>query len=62
MGFASLGRAEAAQLVGANDFFGSASCLESIDPGRAKKLLVAFGSGRWRTEHTGRHRTHARVG
>jgi hypothetical protein len=62
MGFASVGRAEASQLVGTNDFFGSASCLEHIDPGRAKKLLVAFRSGRWRTDHTGTHRAHARVG
>lgn len=62
MGFAAVGRAEAAQLVATNDFFGSASCLERIDPGRAKRLLVAFGSGRWRTDHTGTHHAHARVG
>jgi hypothetical protein len=62
MGFASVQRADAQQLVGENDFFGSAACLEHIHPGRARKLLVAFGAGRWRTEHTGMHRAHARVG
>jgi hypothetical protein len=61
MGFAAVGRADAQRLVGENDFFGSAVCLEQINPGRAKKLLVAFGAGRWRTEHTGMHRAHARV-
>lgn len=62
MGFETLQRADVQQLVGANDFFGSAQCLERIHPGRAKKLLGAFRSGRWRTEHTGVHRAHARVG
>ena len=61
MGFATLPRADAQQLVGANDFFGSAQCLESINPGRAKKLLAAFRAGRWRTERTGAHRAHVRV-
>jgi hypothetical protein len=61
MGFAAVGRADAQQLVGENDFFGSADCLERINPGRARKLLVAFGAGRWRTDHTGMHQTHARV-
>jgi hypothetical protein len=62
MGFETVARADVQQLVGANDFFGSAVCLEGINPGRARKLLVAFGAGRWRTDHTGMHRTHARVG
>jgi hypothetical protein len=62
MGFASVPRADAGQLVGENDFFGTARCLERIDGGRAKKLLQAFRAGRWRTEHTGVHRAHARVG
>lgn len=61
MGFASLDRAEAQRLVGENDFFGSAACLEHINPGRTKKLLVAFGEGRWRTEQTGVHRARARA-
>lgn len=61
MGFASAERADAQRLVGENNFFGSAACLEQISPGRARKLLSAFGAGRWRTEHTGMHRAHARV-
>jgi hypothetical protein len=61
MGFASIGRDEVQGLVGENDFFGSAACLERIDSGRAKKLLVAFGDGRWRTDKTGVHRAHAHV-
>jgi Sensors of blue-light using FAD len=62
MGFVAIERADAERLVGENDFFGSAACLERINAGRARKLLVAFGAGRWRTEHTGMHRAHARVG
>ena len=61
MGFASVQRSHTQQLIGENDFFGSADCLERINPGRAKKLLMAFGAGRWRAEHTGVHRAHARV-
>ena len=62
MGFAEVGRADAQRLVGENDFFDGAGCLEHINPGRARKLLVAFGSGRWRTDRTGVHRTRVRVG
>lgn len=62
MGFASVPRGDARQLVGENDFFGDAECLRRLDGGRAKKLLLAFRAGRWRTEHTGIHRLHARVG
>jgi hypothetical protein len=61
MGFASVDRADVQRLVGENDFFATAQCLESINPGRARKLLTAFGAGRWRAEHTGMHRAHARV-
>jgi hypothetical protein len=62
MGFESVERMAAQQLIGENDFFASAACLERINPGRAKKLLVAFGAGRWRADETGMHRAHARVG
>ena len=62
MGFAAVGREDAQRVVGENDFFGGADCLERIHPGRAKKLLMAFGAGRWRADHTGVHRAHARVG
>ena len=61
MGFNSIGRDEAAEFIGANDFFASATCLERISAGRAKKLLVAFAAGRWRADQTGVHRARARV-
>ena len=62
MGFANSTRAELGEVTGENDFFRGASCLEHIDAGRARKMLVAFGAGRWRAEATGRHRAHARTG
>jgi hypothetical protein len=62
MGFAAVKREQVRAVIGANDFFGSAQCMECINPGRAKKLLLSFRSGRWRTEHTGEHRVRARVG
>jgi hypothetical protein len=61
MGFAAVERSHAQRLVGENDFFASAECLERINPGRARKLLVAFRGGRWRIDETGRHLPHARV-
>lgn len=60
MGFASLGRDDVQSLVGENDFFRGAACIEHIDSGRAKKLLVAFRKGRWRAEKSGMHRALAR--
>lgn len=48
MGFASLAPAELGALEGANDFFSHGSCLSMLNEGRAKKLLAAFGKGRWR--------------
>ncbi len=35
-------------LPGFNDFFGHGGCLARLDVGRARKLLEAFGAGRWR--------------
>lgn len=61
MGFATLDRREVMGHLGENDFFTSASCLERVDAGRARKLLVAFGSGRWRSEPDGTRRSHPRV-
>ncbi|WP_129781970.1 BLUF domain-containing protein [Peristeroidobacter soli] len=61
MGFESLDRGQASRLLGVNDFFATASCLERINPGRAKKLLFAFASGRWRADQTGVHVARARV-
>ncbi len=61
MGFATLGRLEAGELVGRNDFFTQASCLEALNAGRAKKLLMAFSRGRWHTEQTGQHRVRSQI-
>ena len=60
MGFANVAPDEVGQLLGENDFFTSGSCMVDIGAGRAKKLLMAFRSGRWRMERTGDHRAHAR--
>ena len=56
MGFSTLDPLDAGQLIGENDFFNAASCVTQIDSGRAKKLLAAFGAGRWRPQRTGMHR------
>ncbi|MEQ8662676.1 MAG: BLUF domain-containing protein [Gammaproteobacteria bacterium] len=48
MGFAAVTSAELLATAGCNDFFAGASCLDRIDAGRAKKILQAFASGRWR--------------
>lgn len=36
------------EIDGLNDFFGNKTCLADLDRGRAKKLLKAFATGRWR--------------
>jgi hypothetical protein len=61
MGFATLGRLEAAELVGENDFFTHASCFEGLGPGRAKKLLAAFRRGRWHAEQTDQFPVYGRT-
>jgi Sensors of blue-light using FAD len=53
MGFSDVSREELAGIPGVNDFFGKGGCFDKIDAGRAKKLLVAFGEGRWRTKLSG---------
>jgi len=60
MGFSTLGTSQAAELLGENDFFASASCLDDMNEGRAKKLLAAFQKGRWHSDATGTHRTPLR--
>jgi hypothetical protein len=56
MGFSTVDPLEAGQLIGENDFFKSASCVTQLDGGRAKKLLAAFRSGRWRHQRSGTFR------
>ena len=53
MGFSVVDRFDAGHLIGENDFFTKASCIDNLDAGRAKKLLTAFRNGRWRLERTG---------
>jgi hypothetical protein len=60
MGFCTVDPREAGQFIGENDFFKSASCVTLLDGGRAKKLLAAFRSGRWRQQLTGTHRVSGR--
>jgi hypothetical protein len=60
MGFSTLGSLQAGELLGENDFFASASCLQRMNEGRAKKLLSAFQDGRWHSDATGTHRASAR--
>jgi Sensors of blue-light using FAD len=56
MGFCTVDPLEAGQLIGENDFFKSASCITQLDSGRAKKLLGAFRTGRWRHQRSGTYR------
>jgi hypothetical protein len=53
MGFATTSLAHLNSLLGENDFFADASCMERLDSGRAKKLLTAFRNGGWRADATG---------
>jgi Sensors of blue-light using FAD len=62
MGYVSMDLAEVGSLIGENDFFSAATCLERVDQGRARKLLNAFAAGRWRTEDSGEYQIHARIG
>ena len=62
MGFAQLDARELAAHAGINDFFSAATCLNQLGPGRARRLLQAFRTGRWRSESTGMHPALARMG
>ncbi|MEP6502197.1 MAG: BLUF domain-containing protein [Betaproteobacteria bacterium] len=53
MGFSTLSREELETIPGTNDFFGEGKCFVGLDAGRAKKLLAAFRSGRWRQTLSG---------
>ncbi len=61
MGFESIGLDAVDRLLGTNDFFGARSCVEQLNPGRARKLLDSFARGRWKAAETGMHRAHARL-
>ncbi len=49
MGYAGLTRRDLAGVEGLNDFFLGGKCYTDLDDGRAKLLLDAFRSGRWRS-------------
>ena len=61
MGFSAVGAEDVGTLLGENDFFADSSCLDRLDPGRAKKLLKAFQGGSWRSDETGAFRPRGRV-
>lgn len=50
MGYASPSAEDVATVVGANDFFAHGTCFRGLSDGRAKKLLRAFQTGRWRSQ------------
>lgn len=60
MGFSNLAAADAGRILGVNDFFAAGTCLTDLTSGRARKLLAAFQSGRWRADRTGKHKAHVR--
>ncbi len=49
MGFSPVLQETQERVEGLNDFFDGRACFDGLDRGRAKKLLVAFGAGRWRS-------------
>jgi hypothetical protein len=53
MGFSNISLNELEKIEGLNDFFHGGSCFAQLDAGRAKKLLAAFGDGRWRAKLAG---------
>jgi hypothetical protein len=53
MGFYKISREDLAGMAGVNDFFGKERSVVSVSAGRARKLLAAFGEGRWRQKLTG---------
>ena len=59
MGFSAMSREEMETIPGTNDFFRQGKCFADLDAGRAKKLLAAFRSGRWRQMLSGPARSGA---
>jgi hypothetical protein len=53
MGYAGVSPDALSAIPGLNDFFTDRQCLPALDAGRARKLLQAFGGGRWRTRLAG---------
>ena len=57
MGFAKVSSRDLETIDGLNDFFVNQGVLTDLDAGRAKKLLEAFGRGRWRVRLAAREQT-----
>lgn len=53
MGYVSIQGEELREITGANDFFNEQTCLMALPDGRARRLLDAFGKGRWRIRLSG---------
>lgn len=53
MALADVTEVELSEIDGLNDYFGQGLMFSQLGAGRAKKLLTAFGSGRWRRRLTG---------
>lgn len=49
MGYAGVTGKELKEIEGLNDFFSSQKCYTELDENRAKTLLAAFKSGKWRS-------------
>lgn len=47
MGFRQVSDEMLAELDGLNDFYSARTCLDSVDEGRATKIIDAFARGRW---------------
>jgi hypothetical protein len=50
MGFADLTSSDLQEITGLNDFFREGSTFAQLNAVRAKKLLIAFKEGRWRSK------------
>lgn len=50
MGYSSVSTEEVEEIIGQNDFFNEGESFTQLDQGRAKKLLMAFKGGRWRSK------------
>lgn len=59
MGYAELSAHSADTILGANDFFTHGNSITTLRSGRARKLLQAFKSGRWRQYISGDSRADA---
>lgn len=53
MGYGEVDATDLASIEGFGDFFQQGNSFVNLPPGRAKKLLTAFGQGRWRARIKG---------